>query len=189
VTIPNCVATSVTVVSSAPLRAPIVGATKLHHLDDAIASVKLKLSPDEPHPSCGDCPLTGYRLSTGGNRIRTISRGASLDGRLFLGGTDVRIRFPPAKSQLLTRSRFKRPGRAGRLRPRKLDHDERPPRADLYVLRLGTQDAELDHEVPLPPHGAARACARCGRTRKSGRCGGCRRAPGHNRRFRRYAAA
>ena len=58
VTIPNCVATSVTVVSSAPLRAPIVGATKLHHLDDANASVKLKLTPEEPHPSCGDCPLT-----------------------------------------------------------------------------------------------------------------------------------
>jgi aryl-alcohol dehydrogenase-like predicted oxidoreductase len=27
--------------------APIVGATKLHHLDDALVSVSLKLSPDE----------------------------------------------------------------------------------------------------------------------------------------------
>jgi aryl-alcohol dehydrogenase-like predicted oxidoreductase len=29
------------------ITAPIVGATKLHHLDDALASVKLKLSADE----------------------------------------------------------------------------------------------------------------------------------------------
>jgi 1-deoxyxylulose-5-phosphate synthase len=29
------------------ITAPIVGATMLHHLDDAIASVKLKLSPEE----------------------------------------------------------------------------------------------------------------------------------------------
>jgi aryl-alcohol dehydrogenase-like predicted oxidoreductase len=29
------------------ITAPIVGATKLHHLDDALASVSLKLSPDE----------------------------------------------------------------------------------------------------------------------------------------------
>jgi aryl-alcohol dehydrogenase-like predicted oxidoreductase len=42
--------------------APIVGATKLHHLDDAIASVDVALSPDEiklleqpyrPHPTRG----------------------------------------------------------------------------------------------------------------------------------------
>jgi aryl-alcohol dehydrogenase-like predicted oxidoreductase len=29
------------------ITAPIVGATKLHHLDDAIASVALKLTPEE----------------------------------------------------------------------------------------------------------------------------------------------
>ena len=42
--------------------APIVGATKPHHLDDAVAAVALKLSPDEiasleepytPHPVLG----------------------------------------------------------------------------------------------------------------------------------------
>jgi aryl-alcohol dehydrogenase-like predicted oxidoreductase len=32
---------------SAARRAPIVGATKLHHLDDALASVNVKLSADE----------------------------------------------------------------------------------------------------------------------------------------------
>src|ERR1700730_10210998 len=48
--------------------------------------------------------------------------------------------------------------RAGRLRPRLLDHDERPSRADLHVLRRG-QEAELDHDVPLPPHGAVRVPA------------------------------
>jgi aryl-alcohol dehydrogenase-like predicted oxidoreductase len=44
------------------ITAPIVGATKLHHLDDALASVNVKLSADEitsleepylPHPVVG----------------------------------------------------------------------------------------------------------------------------------------
>jgi aryl-alcohol dehydrogenase-like predicted oxidoreductase len=44
------------------ITSPIVGATKLHHLDDAVAAVSLKLSPDEiasledpytPHPVLG----------------------------------------------------------------------------------------------------------------------------------------
>jgi aryl-alcohol dehydrogenase-like predicted oxidoreductase len=44
------------------ITAPIVGATKPHHLDDAVAAVSLKLSPDEiaslegpyaPHPVLG----------------------------------------------------------------------------------------------------------------------------------------
>jgi aryl-alcohol dehydrogenase-like predicted oxidoreductase len=33
--------------SKSVITAPIVGATKLHHLDDAIASVTVKLSSDE----------------------------------------------------------------------------------------------------------------------------------------------
>ena len=48
--------------SKPAITAPIVGATKLHHLEDAIAAVSLKLSPDEvksleepytPHPVLG----------------------------------------------------------------------------------------------------------------------------------------
>jgi aryl-alcohol dehydrogenase-like predicted oxidoreductase len=44
------------------ITAPIVGATKPHHLEDAVAAVALKLSPDEiaslegpytPHPVLG----------------------------------------------------------------------------------------------------------------------------------------
>jgi aryl-alcohol dehydrogenase-like predicted oxidoreductase len=35
------------VLSKPVITAPIVGATKLHHLDDAIASVDVRLSPDE----------------------------------------------------------------------------------------------------------------------------------------------
>ena len=44
------------------ITSPIVGATKPHHLDDAVAALDLKLSPDEihaleeryiPHPTLG----------------------------------------------------------------------------------------------------------------------------------------
>jgi aryl-alcohol dehydrogenase-like predicted oxidoreductase len=45
-----------------PVTAPIIGASKLSHLDDAVAAIELKLTPDEiakletpyvPHPVVG----------------------------------------------------------------------------------------------------------------------------------------
>ncbi len=50
------------VLQKAPVTAPIVGATKMHHLDDAVAAVSIKLTPEEitsleepyiPHPVLG----------------------------------------------------------------------------------------------------------------------------------------
>jgi aryl-alcohol dehydrogenase-like predicted oxidoreductase len=35
------------VLQKKPITAPIVGATKLHHLDDAVAALSLNLSADE----------------------------------------------------------------------------------------------------------------------------------------------
>jgi aryl-alcohol dehydrogenase-like predicted oxidoreductase len=50
------------VLQKEPVSAPIVGATKMHHLDDAVAALSIKLTPDEiasleqpyiPHPVLG----------------------------------------------------------------------------------------------------------------------------------------
>jgi len=35
------------VLQKAPVTAPIVGATKMHHLDDAVAALAIKLTPEE----------------------------------------------------------------------------------------------------------------------------------------------
>jgi aryl-alcohol dehydrogenase-like predicted oxidoreductase len=37
------------VLQKKPVPAPIVGATKLHHLNDAVAALSLKLTTDEIH--------------------------------------------------------------------------------------------------------------------------------------------
>jgi aryl-alcohol dehydrogenase-like predicted oxidoreductase len=50
------------VLQKEPVSAPIVGATKMHHLDDAVAALSIKLTPNEiasleepyiPHPVLG----------------------------------------------------------------------------------------------------------------------------------------
>lgn len=60
--VPRAQVTLAWVLQKTPVTAPIIGATKMHHLDDAVAALTIKLTPEEiasmeepyvPHPVLG----------------------------------------------------------------------------------------------------------------------------------------